>query len=225
MNKGVHHSCLIVVCATEMILPFVSNIQRDIVSVSKQALTRYCRKNGFSHVCQSHFAVNSTAKISKQVFVGQCQSVRTIFTEMKRTPPKQTAKHKHPTSILCPCPQNSHFLSNFANNSTDQLSRRQKLQKAVKEYGSTVMVFHISISLMSLGAFYLAVTSGIDMSSIMSYFGANEKIQQSQLATGASSFVVAYAIHKVFAPVRIGITLSATPLIVRYLRLKGILKP
>lgn len=33
-----------------------------------------------------------------------------------------------------------------------------KLKKAVKEYGSTVIVFHIGISLMSLGAFYALVS-------------------------------------------------------------------
>lgn len=40
-----------------------------------------------------------------------------------------------------------------------------------------------------------------------------------------STFLVAYAIHKLFAPVRISITLGFTPIIVRYLRRKGILKP
>lgn len=42
--------------------------------------------------------------------------------------------------------------------------------------------------------------------------------------TNASTFVTAYAIHKVFAPVRISITLAATPFIVRYLRNIGFLK-
>lgn len=45
-----------------------------------------------------------------------------------------------------------------------------------------------------------------------------------KIAAGASTFVIAYAIHKVFAPVRISITLGATPFIVKYLRNKGILK-
>ncbi|KAK7068293.1 hypothetical protein SK128_012896 [Halocaridina rubra] len=44
-------------------------------------------------------------------------------------------------------------------------------------------------------------------------------------AAGAATFVVAYAVHKVFAPARIGITLTATPFIVRYLRRIGFLKP
>lgn len=43
-------------------------------------------------------------------------------------------------------------------------------------------------------------------------------------SSNAGIFVVAYAVHKVFAPVRLGITLTATPFIVRYLRNKGILK-
>ena len=39
-----------------------------------------------------------------------------------------------------------------------QLTQRQKLQRAVKEYGSTVIVFHVTISLASLGFFYLLVS-------------------------------------------------------------------
>lgn len=44
-------------------------------------------------------------------------------------------------------------------------------------------------------------------------------------AAGAATFVVAYAVHKVFAPARIATTLTATPFIVRYLRKIGFLKP
>lgn len=39
-----------------------------------------------------------------------------------------------------------------------QLTSRQKLQRAVKEYGATVIVFHVSISLASLGICYLLVS-------------------------------------------------------------------
>ena len=43
-------------------------------------------------------------------------------------------------------------------------------------------------------------------------------------AAGAATFVVAYAVHKVFAPARIAVTLTATPFIVRHLRKIGFLK-
>lgn len=42
------------------------------------------------------------------------------------------------------------------NNNT--LSRKEKLKKAVKEYGSTVIVFHVGISLISLGVCYTLVS-------------------------------------------------------------------
>lgn len=39
-----------------------------------------------------------------------------------------------------------------------KLTQRQRLQRAVKEYGATVIVFHICIGLTSLGGFYVAVS-------------------------------------------------------------------
>lgn len=38
------------------------------------------------------------------------------------------------------------------------LSRKDMLKKAIKDYGSTVFVFHVGISLISLGSFYLLVS-------------------------------------------------------------------
>ncbi|XP_041778876.1 uncharacterized protein LOC121597294 [Anopheles merus] len=105
------------------------------------------------------------------------------------------------------------------------VSRKDRLKKAIKEYGSTVLVFHVSISLASLGTCYLLVSSGIDMVSLLERMGWGDSALASKAGAGAGTFVIAYAIHKVFAPVRISITLGATPLIVRYLRRKGILKP
>lgn len=60
--------------------------------------------------------------------------------------------------------------------------------------------------------------SGIDLAGLVSGIGGGE------VAAEASNFVVAYAFHKMLAPVRIGITLAAAPVIVRYLRKIGVLK-
>lgn len=38
------------------------------------------------------------------------------------------------------------------------MTTKEKLKKAVKEYGATVIVFHVSISLLSLGGCYLLVS-------------------------------------------------------------------
>jgi len=100
-----------------------------------------------------------------------------------------------------------------------------QLKLAVKHYGPTVIVFHVGISLMSLGFFYTIVSSGLDVVGLVSrlpYLG--DHLKESAVAAGATTFVMAYAVHKVFAPVRIGITLTSAPFLVKYLRSKGILK-
>lgn len=83
--------------------------------------------------------------------------------------PKISLLHPNSTSI-----NHNRFISfnsvNFNHKSNDQKSPdnsmgevvketgRQKLKKAVKEYGATVVIFHVGISLMSLGFFYTLVS-------------------------------------------------------------------
>ncbi|XP_062976636.1 protein FAM210B, mitochondrial [Elgaria multicarinata webbii] len=107
----------------------------------------------------------------------------------------------------------------------NKLNKSQQLKKVFKEYGAVGVVFHVGISLMSLGMFYLAVSSGLDMTAILFKLGFDEALVQSKLAAGTSTFVLAYAIHKLFAPVRISITLVSVPLLVRYFRKIGFFKP
>ncbi|XP_003253006.2 protein FAM210B, mitochondrial [Nomascus leucogenys] len=104
-------------------------------------------------------------------------------------------------------------------------SKTQQLKKIFQEYGTVGVSLHIGISLISLGIFYMIVSSGVDMSAILLKLGFKESLVQSKMAAGTSTFVVAYAIHKLFAPVRISITLVSVPLIVRYFRKVGFFKP
>ncbi|XP_041636005.1 protein FAM210B, mitochondrial [Cheilinus undulatus] len=104
-------------------------------------------------------------------------------------------------------------------------TKAQQLKKVFKEYGAVGVCFHIGISLMSLGMFYLLISSGIDMGAVLCKLGFSETVVRSKMAAGTSTFVLAYAIHKLFAPVRISITLVSVPLIVRYFRKTGLFKP
>ncbi|SPP85570.1 blast:Protein FAM210B [Drosophila guanche] len=104
-----------------------------------------------------------------------------------------------------------------------KLSKKDKLKQAFKEYGTTIIAFHVGISLISLGGFYLLVSSGINLVPVLEFLGITSVAIAEKVATG-STFVVAYAVHKVFAPARISITLGSTPFIVRFLRSKGFLK-
>ncbi|XP_020774221.2 protein FAM210B, mitochondrial [Boleophthalmus pectinirostris] len=103
-------------------------------------------------------------------------------------------------------------------------NKTQQLKKVFKEYGAVGVSFHICMSLMSLGMFYLLVSSGIDMAALLCKMGFSETVVQSKMAAGTSTFVLAYAIHKLFAPVRISITLVSVPLIVRHFRKIGLFK-
>lgn len=51
-----------------------------------------------------------------------------------------------------------------------------------------------------------------------------EATSESKLASGAGTFVVAYACHKVFMPLRAFLTVSCTPILVKRLRKMGFLK-
>ena len=51
-----------------------------------------------------------------------------------------------------------------------------------------------------------------------------EKVASSAAGAGASTFMIASFVHKMMAPIRISATLAITPLIVRTLRARGLLK-
>lgn len=142
------------------------------------------------------------------------------------------------------------FYSSSSTNAPAE-STKNKLKRAVKDYGATVIVFHVTISIASLSISYAAVArfarivrqclfycftmvnvhpfslvfnSGLDVPGMLASMGVSSEMLNSKLASGASTFLVAYALHKLFAPLRITITLGAVPFIVRYLRRIGFLK-
>ncbi|KAM9371954.1 protein FAM210B, mitochondrial [Phaethornis superciliosus] len=106
-----------------------------------------------------------------------------------------------------------------------KLNKSQQLKQVFKEYGAVGVSFHVGISLVSLGIFYLAVSSGVDMTAILFKLGFSESSLQSKMAAGTSTFLLAYAVHKLFAPVRISITIISVPFLVQYCRKIGFFKP
>jgi len=106
-----------------------------------------------------------------------------------------------------------------------KLKQSGKLAKVFAEYGTTAVIFHTSISLTSLGICYMAVSSGIDVVALLQRFNLITDVStEANIAGGATTFVIAYACHKVFMPVRIFCTVTCTPLIVKRLRKLGLLK-
>ncbi|KAJ1077088.1 hypothetical protein K5549_021553, partial [Capra hircus] len=84
-------------------------------------------------------------------------------------------------------------------------SKSQQLKKTFQKYGALGVSLHTGISLISLGMFYMVVSSSAGMSAILLKLGFKESLVQSKMAAGTSAFVVA-----------ISITLVSWPLTVRY---------
>ncbi|XP_017079823.1 uncharacterized protein LOC108113660 isoform X2 [Drosophila eugracilis] len=101
-----------------------------------------------------------------------------------------------------------------------RLGEKRKLKQAIKEYGAVIVVFHVGISLISLCGFYALVYSGINFVPVLEFLEISSQSIKEKVATG-STFIIAYAVHKVFAPARISITLGSVPFLIRYLRSKG----
>lgn len=104
------------------------------------------------------------------------------------------------------------------------VSRKERWKHAIKEYGSAMVAFHVVLSISSFGLCYGLVSSGIDMVAIAETLGFNVDSQwvNSKLASGSGTVVLAYAVHKLFTPLRMGITLTTAPILVRWLRRNGI---
>ncbi|XP_075733701.1 protein FAM210B, mitochondrial isoform X2 [Rhipicephalus microplus] len=71
---------------------------------------------------------------------------------------------------------------------------------------------------------YRVEFSGVDMTTVAEKLGFSMDSQwvNSKVAGGSGTLVLAYAVHKLFTPVRMGITLSTTPILVRWLRRNGV---
>ena len=110
----------------------------------------------------------------------------------------------------------------FEEQFVNSVGKRVKLLAA--QYGSLAVTFHVAISLAWLGATYSLVSYGLDLASWVTYVGLASEGLQAKLAGGASTFVVAYSIHKCFALVRLSITATCVPLLVRYFRRIGWMK-
>ncbi|XP_049525422.1 protein FAM210B, mitochondrial-like isoform X2 [Dermacentor silvarum] len=111
-----------------------------------------------------------------------------------------------------------------AGNKSAPVSRKEKWKHAIKEYGSAMVAFHVVLSFTSFGICYVLVSSGVDLTAVAEKLGFSMDSQwvNSKMAGGSGTLVLAYAVHKLFTPVRMGITLSTTPILVRWLRRNGI---
>jgi len=83
----------------------------------------------------------------------------------------------------------------------------------LKQYGSAYLITSISLSLVSFGVCYVAVSNGVDMAALLSKVG----IETSSSAETTGTVAVAYAIHKAASPIRFPPTVALTPAVAKFL--------
>ena len=139
--------------------PCPQGLQGDDCATYK-AWTRNCKAYGFTNCDESLRDVESGRKTLQDIFDQQSESIKKIVADYQQKRPYSTSSKQVDTKVDSSNETTPHSIppSNNDGSNTNSLSSRQKLQRAVKEYGATVMVFHISMSLMSLGGFYVLVS-------------------------------------------------------------------
>ena len=99
-----------------------------------------CSKHSFLHCDNQLDDVREGRKTLKQIFEEQELLIAQVAEDYKASHQGQQHEHVLPEAVVL------------------NESQKDRLKKAVQQYGSTVIVFHISIALMSLGGFYMAVS-------------------------------------------------------------------
>lgn len=111
-----------------------------------------CHKYGFRECEDQLQGVQRGRKSLAQVFTEQNELILRVVEEHKKKSANPQVGSTFSNEATSNSPQSQ------PPNNLKKINQTERLKKAVKEYGSTVVVFHVGISLISLGGFYLAVS-------------------------------------------------------------------
>ncbi|PSC73210.1 DUF1279-domain-containing [Micractinium conductrix] len=92
-------------------------------------------------------------------------------------------------------------------------SKGQQAKQLLARYGSAYLVTSISFAIVSMAACYMAVDSGVDVTTLLGKLG----IQVTNTSETVGTFAIAYAAHKALSPVRFPPTVALTPIVARWL--------
>jgi hypothetical protein len=108
----------------------------------------------------------------------------------------------------------------------EQLSWKDRAKTFASEYGRVGIATHIVLSAMSITVIYTVISCGVDVSGLLKWLGVStNSAEKDSTAASAGSFVLAYAVYKVAAPLRWPLTFAVTPVVLRALRRRGYMLP
>ena len=95
-------------------------------------------------------------------------------------------------------------------------SLKERMKETVKLYGLTATVFHSSVYALSLGATFVAVRSGLDTGELLRSWGLGDHVDM--IPPEAGDLAAAWCICAVTGPARGILTVTASPIIARYMK-------
>eukprot|EP00057_Strongylocentrotus_purpuratus_P012771 XP_011667245.1 PREDICTED: protein FAM210A isoform X2 [Strongylocentrotus purpuratus] len=105
------------------------------------------------------------------------------------------------------------------------LSNWKRMKIMMKAYGYVIIPVHWVIAPVWFGAFYYTIKLGVDIGPFLSTIGVSDHHVESMRNSKASTALMAYALYKIFTPLRYTVTLGATEVTIRKLRRMGFMKP
>ncbi|TYZ69369.1 hypothetical protein PybrP1_005631 [[Pythium] brassicae (nom. inval.)] len=134
----------------------------------------------------------------------------------------------HETDLLLALEEHSKTRYDDAPSTTSSdesgLPWKQRVRAFFVEYGAVGLGVHVVLSLAVIALAYICVSNGVDVSAVLASIGIVDSAKGTA-AHSAGAFVIAYAIFKLLAPVRVPLTFAVTPLVMRALRRKGYMLP
>jgi hypothetical protein len=91
---------------------------------------------------------------------------------------------------------------------------KERLRTFFRQYGKLGIGIYLGISLFSFSSIYLALRTGVDVKALIRKIG----LPDSGLWDNAGTVAVAYAIHKIFMPVRLFLTVALTTFVAKRTR-------
>ncbi|XP_076339800.1 protein FAM210A [Tachypleus tridentatus] len=106
-----------------------------------------------------------------------------------------------------------------------KLSLIQRYKKMLKEYWYVLIPVHCVTSLVWITSFYYAAKCGFDIVPYMEAWNVPESILEPVRDKGLGHLAVASVMYKIATPARYTVTLAGTTLSIKYLSMKGYLRP
>lgn len=102
---------------------------------------------------------------------------------------------------------------------------KKKLKDFMMEYGRVGFCTHIVLSVTIFTVIFMLISVGINVQSLLIKLGMHDEKEAVREASWFGTFIIAYAIYKLIAPLRWPLTVFLAPVILRALRRKGYMLP